>query len=92
MSVVLVTMEGAPKVSEEARKKDQELNELIDKKVQGEYRINCLIFEQLTNFSKKLEIVQKHNNEITINGLIQSLICDESLANKWPPGAGIEAK
>ncbi|KAI1295509.1 Protein phosphatase 1B [Halotydeus destructor] len=34
MSVVLVTLPGAPKISEEAQKRDQELNEFLDKRVQ----------------------------------------------------------
>jgi len=42
MSVVLVTLAGAPQVSEDAKKKDQELNELIEKKVQG--NIYCFLF------------------------------------------------
>ena len=33
MSVVLVTFSGAPKVSEEAQRKDAELNSAIEKEV-----------------------------------------------------------
>lgn len=35
MSLVLITLPGAPKVSEEAKKKEQELEDLIEKKVTG---------------------------------------------------------
>lgn len=35
MSVVLVTLPGAPKLSEEAQAKERELNAAIEKKVQG---------------------------------------------------------
>ena len=35
MSIVLIAMEGAPTVSEEAVKKDRELDERIEAKVKG---------------------------------------------------------
>lgn len=36
MSVVLVVFPGAPKISPEAQQKDAELNQAIEKKINGE--------------------------------------------------------
>lgn len=35
MSIVLLTLPGAPKVSEEAIKKEKEMEDIIEKKVAG---------------------------------------------------------
>lgn len=39
MSIVLVTFEGAPKVSEDAVKKEKELDEKIELKIKGNFGI-----------------------------------------------------
>lgn len=41
MSAVVVALPGAPTVSEEAKQKENELNLLIEKKVQGKKLINA---------------------------------------------------
>ena len=43
MSVVLVALPGAPTLSEEAQKRDKEVNQLIEIKVQGELFKNTSI-------------------------------------------------
>ena len=44
MSIVLVAFEGAPKVSEEAVKKDKELDDRIEAKVKGKFDSMLLLF------------------------------------------------
>lgn len=39
MSLVLITLPGAPKVSEEAVKREKELEDLIEKKVNGKFSL-----------------------------------------------------
>lgn len=44
MSLVLITLPGAPKVSEEAMKREQELEDLIEKKVTGKISRHFMSF------------------------------------------------
>lgn len=91
MSVVLVTFPGAPKVSPEAQRKDKELKEVLEKKVQGKFQVRTKCTKTILTLTLLfLEILAKNNNEITLNSLIQNLSYD-SIEN-LPPGAGIEAK
>ena len=43
MSLVLITLPGAPKVSEEAVKREQELEDLMERKVTG--KTACVIVD-----------------------------------------------
>ncbi|RWS10033.1 protein phosphatase 1A-like isoform X1 [Dinothrombium tinctorium] len=91
MSVVLVVFEGAPKVSDEAQKKDNELNALLEKKVEGRHSLALLVL-YLTLCAPDFmheELVAK-NDELSVSGIMQTLSYED--IEDLPPGGGLEGK
>ncbi len=56
MSVVLVCLPGAPKISEEAVKKEEELDKYLETRVEGLYQLLTLICQLTLRVEKSFSL------------------------------------
>lgn len=89
MSIVLVVLPGAPPISEEAQRKDKELNTFLETRVQGSLSSHFTSKSNTSFRSLHTEILSA-TPDLTVHGVVQALAF-EDIAN-LPPGAGIEGK
>ncbi len=93
MSIIIIAFPGAPKVSNEAIKKENELNEQLKKNVSGEWRANRGMLKggPLQKVPNSLaDIVKESNNEIDFAALFQKMT--EENFDSLPRGGGIYSK
>ena len=103
MSIIIIAFPAAPKVDPECKRKDEELNRLLEQKVTG---IFCFSFSLMmgfhnlkavnTNISQLnivfslLDIVKENDNDIEFHAVFQRL--SEEEIPDLPPGGGLYSK
>ena len=106
MSIIIIAFPAAPKVDPEAKRKDEELNRLLEQKVTGKYFfITSLYFTSFFIISKPhspknianysvlfflLDIVKENENDIEFHAVFQRL--SEEEISDLPPGGGLYSK
>ena len=105
MSIIIIAFPAAPKVDPECKRKDEELNRLLEQKVTGIY-ISLVIFSYIMlkyflirtttsmisssmHFSI-LDIVKENENDIEFHAVFQRL--SEEEIPDLPPGGGLYSK
>ena len=102
MSIIIIAFPAAPKVDPEAKRKDEELNRLLEQKVTGNYVIGQeqLRFENRITISIKsiktiatlnfLDVVKENDDDIEFHAVFQRL--SEEEISDLPPGGGLYSK
>ena len=102
MSIIIIAFPAAPKVDPEARRKDEELNRLLEQKVTGNYVTDQgqLRFENRITISIKsiktiatlnfLDVVKENDDDIEFHAVFQRL--SEEEISDLPPGGGLYSK
>lgn len=102
MSIIIIAFPAAPKVDPEAKRKDEELNRLLEQKVTGNYVTDQgqLRFENRITISIKsiktiatlnfLDVVKENDDDIEFHAVFQRL--SEEEISDLPPGGGLYSK
>ena len=102
MSIIIIAFPAAPKVDPEAKRKDEELNRLLEQKVTGNYVTDQgqLRFENRITISVKsiktiatlnfLDVVKENDDDIEFHAVFQRL--SEEEISDLPPGGGLYSK
>ena len=102
MSIIIIAFPAAPKVDPEAKRKDEELNRLLEQKVTGNYVTDQgqLRFENRITISTKsiktiatlnfLDVVKENDDDIEFHAVFQRL--SEEEISDLPPGGGLYSK
>lgn len=91
MSIIIIGFPGAPKVSEDAVLEEKALNELLKKRVAGEFSERKKVKDILELILKFVAaIVKENDNDIDFYSVFQK-ISEETIDN-LPPGGGIFSK
>ena len=102
MSIIIIAFPAAPKVDPEAKRKDEELNRLLEQKVTGNYVTGQeqLRFKSRITISIKsiktiatlnfLDVVKENDDDIEFHAVFQRL--SEEEISDLPPGGGLYSK
>ena len=103
MSIIIIAFPAAPKVDPECKRKDEELNRLLEQKVTGIYIFSCIFIHHVLFFIRIpssmishiyvfsiSDIVKENENDIEFHAVFQRL--SEEEIPDLPPGGGLYSK